>query len=422
METRHEVTEWKQAEAALRNSLAACDRAVNELADQKLALDQHATVAVTDVMGTITYVNDECCLFSQYSKDELIGKNYRVLNSGHHSREFFTEMYDAISNGRVWQGEIKKVAKDGSSYWEDTTIVPFVDADGRPWQYLAIGKNTTGSKLAAEAHAQSEKGLGRTVEELKHPNEELRHLVYVASHDLQEPLRMVACHAQLLARRYKGQLDPDADESIAFVIDGCNRMKALILALSAYSSVEINGESKHEVPAEDALRESLENLCATIKQSSAVVTYDSLPSISINHAQLVQIFQNLVGNAIKYRSARAPVIHISAAKNSSNEWMFAVRDNGMGIAPRHFERIFLFFQRLHGPEEFEGAGIGLAICKKIVERQGGRIWVESQPGEGSVFYFTLPSSVALQNGESIEQGRAIHKDPALLMHGNERLK
>ena len=392
METSHENTEWKQAKAVLKIGLAACERAVRELVDQKFALDQHAAVAVTDVAGTITYVNDKCCSVSQYSKDELIGKNYRILNSGHFSRECATPMYDVLKKGDVWQGEIENVAKDGSSYWENTTIVPFVDTDGRTWQYLSIGENITASKLVAEALVHSERRLGQTVEELKHSNEELRQLVYVASHDLEEPLRMVASHTQLLAKRYKGQLGSEADESIAFAIDGCNRMKALILALLAYSSIGTNGDSKHEIAAEDALKESLENLRAAIKHSGAEVTYESLPSITINHAQLVQVFQNLVGNAIKYRSASVPVIHVSAAKNSSNEWMFVVRDNGMGIAPRHFERIFLFFQRLHEPEEFEGAGIGLAICKKIVERQGGRIWVESQPGEGSTFYFTLPGS------------------------------
>jgi two-component system, chemotaxis family, sensor kinase Cph1 len=392
MEVVREATEWKQSEKALRNSLATCERVADALADQKFALDQHAGVAVTDLLGTITYVNDKFCAISQYSRDELVGKNHRMLNSGHHSEEFFAQMYTTIASGKVWHGEIKNLARDGSILWENTTIVPFGDADGGSQQYVAIRTDITGNKLAAEVLAQSEGRSVQAAEELKRSNEDLRQLVYVASHDLQEPLRMVASNVQLLSTRYKGQLEPDADELIAFAIDGCNRMQALILALLAYSRSGGSEASRHEVSTENALLESLENLRAAIKHSGAQITHDPLPSIVADHAQLVQVFQNLVGNAIKYRSAKIPLIHVSAVKNRSNEWMFLVRDNGIGIAPRHFERIFLFFQRLHGPEEFEGSGIGLAICKKIVERLGGRIWVESQPGEGAVFYFTLPSS------------------------------
>jgi two-component system, chemotaxis family, sensor kinase Cph1 len=392
MDVSREATEWKQSQNALRRSLATWEQVADALVDQKSALDQHAGVAVTDPLGTITDVNDKFCAVSQYSRDELVGKNCRIVNSRHHSKEFFAQMYSTIASGKVWQGEIRNLAKDGSIFWENTTIVPLVEADGSPRQYIAIMTDITANKLVAEVLSQSEGRLVHSAEELKRSNEDLRQLVSVASHDLQEPLRMVASNTQLLGTRYKGQLGSDADELLAFATDGCNRMQALILALQAYSRAGGSAESRCEVSTESALKESLENLRAAIKHSGAEVTHDSLPSIMTDHAQLVQVFQNLVGNAIKYRSAKTPQIHVSAAKNRSNEWMFLVRDNGIGIAPRHFERIFLFFQRLHGPEEFEGSGIGLAICKKIVERQGGRIWVESQPGEGAVFYFTLPSS------------------------------
>lgn len=410
MDQIHEVTEWKQAEEALRNSLATCERAVKGLADQKFALDQHAGVVVTDVLGIITYVNDKFCAVSQYSRDELVGKNHRILNSGLHTKEFFRQMYYTIANGKVWQGEIKSRAKDGSIYWGNTTIVPFVDAEETPWQYLAIRADITESKLAAEALAQSEdrraqtaeelrrsnQDLQRSNEDLRRSNEDLRQIAYVASHDLQEPLRMVVSYTQLLAQHYKGRLDPDADEFIALAVGGCNRMQALIRDLLTYSRVGANGESGHEASTENALQESLENLRTAIEESGAVVTHDSLPSITTNHAQLVQVFQNLVGNAIKHRSAKIPLIHVSAEKNRSQEWVFFVRDNGIGIAPQYFERIFVLFQRLHCREELEGNGIGLAICKKIVEQQGGRIWVESELGEGSIFYFTLPSSALPQ--------------------------
>ena len=237
---------------------------------------------------------------------------------------------------------------------------------------------------------KSEEHLVKTVGELKRSNDELQQFAYVSSHDLQEPLRMVASYTQLLAKRYKGRLDSDADEFIAFAVDGCNRMQGLIQDLLAYSRAGTNGKVFCEVSAEDALQQALTNLRITIEQSGAVVSHDSLPAIKTDETQLTQVFQNLIGNAIKYRSTEAPRVHVSAANNVSNEWIFSVRDNGLGIAPQYFERIFVLFQRLHGRNEFEGTGIGLAICKKVLERLGGRIWVESQPEKGSTFYFALP--------------------------------
>ena len=200
---------------------------------------------------------------------------------------------------------------------------------------------------------------------------------------------MVASYTQLLAKRYKGRLDSDADEFIAYAVDGSNRMKALIEDLLAYSRVGTNGRALREISSENALQLALTSLQVTVEESGAVVTHDLLPAITTDGTQLAQVFQNLVGNAIKYRSSEVPHVHVSAAKNGGNEWIFAVRDNGLGIDPQYFDRIFVLFQRLHGRAEFTGTGIGLAICKKILERLGGRIWVESQPEKGSTFYFAL---------------------------------
>jgi light-regulated signal transduction histidine kinase (bacteriophytochrome) len=230
----------------------------------------------------------------------------------------------------------------------------------------------------------------KTVGELKRSNDELQQFAYVASHDLQEPLRMVASYTQLLASRYQGRLDSDADDFIAFAVDGCNRMQRLIQDLLAYSRAGASGKALREISGDDALNGALANLRVTIEQSGAVVTHDPLPALRTDDTQLAQVFQNLVGNAIKYRSAEVPHIHVSATKNNGHEWRFSVRDNGLGIDPQYFERIFVLFQRLHRREEFEGTGIGLAVCKKILDRLGGRIWVESQPGMGSTFYFALP--------------------------------
>ena len=251
-----------------------------------------------------------------------------------------------------------------------------------------------GWSLQRESSRRSlaEEALRDKVKELNHSNEELGQFAYIASHDLQEPLRMVASYTQLLSRRYKGKLDADADEFIAFAVDGANRMQRLIQELLAYSRVGTKGKDLLDTSSEEALRQALINLRSAIEESGALVTHDPLPSVMADGGQLIQLFQNLVGNAIKYQSPGVPKVHIAAAKNGAKKWIFSVQDNGLGIDPQYFERIFGMFQRLHKREEFAGTGIGLAICKKIVERHGGSISVESQLGQGSTFHFALAGS------------------------------
>ncbi len=248
----------------------------------------------------------------------------------------------------------------------------------------AIRDITTRKK--AEAH------LLQNVEELNRSNEELEQFAYIASHDLQEPLRMVASYTQLLSRRYKGKLDSDADEFISFAVDGASRMQRLIRDLLAYSRVGTKGKDLLDISSEEALQEALLNLRGAIEEGGALLTHDPLPTVLADEMQLIQLFQNLVGNAIKYQGPGVPRVHISATKNGKKKWIFSVQDNGLGIDSQYFEKIFGMFQRLHKREEFAGTGIGLAICKKIVERHGGRISVESQPGQGSTFRFALTGS------------------------------
>src|SRR5208282_2062556 len=239
------------------------------------------------------------------------------------------------------------------------------------------------------ARKKAESQLLNKVEELNRSNEELGQFAYIASHDLQEPLRMVASYTQLLSRRYKGKLDADADAVISFAVNGANRMQRLIQDLLSYSRVGTKGQEMLEISCEGALDSALVNLRGAVEASGALVTHDTLPTVLADETQLVQLFQNLVGNAIKYQNSGIPRIHISAAKNGGKKWVISVKDNGLGIDPQYFEKIFGMFQRLHKREEFAGTGIGLAICKKIVERHGGSISVESQPGQGSTFRFAL---------------------------------
>lgn len=237
-----------------------------------------------------------------------------------------------------------------------------------------------------EAHQQQ---LTRQQHELERSNADLEQFAYAASHDLQEPLRMVISYTQLLAKRYKGRLDADADEFIAFALDGATRMQRLIRDLLAFSHVGTKGVVLREVPSEIALHEALVNLNDVIKQSSAKVTHDPIPVVIADETQLIQLFQNLIGNAIKYQNGEVPLIHISARGIGEGHWRFSVKDNGLGIDSKYFGKIFGMFQRLHGQNEYAGTGIGLAICKKIIERHGGSMSVESRLGHGSTFYFTL---------------------------------
>jgi len=236
---------------------------------------------------------------------------------------------------------------------------------------------------------QAEREIRRLNEDLLRSNRELEQFAYVASHDLQEPLRMVSSYTQLLAKRYEGKLDQDAHDFIHYAVDGANRMQRLIQDLLAYSRITTRASPFVPLDLHEALGEAVANLQTAINESDAMVTNGELPSVNADRTQLVQVFQNLVGNAIKFRKEEDPPrIHVGAERTGS-EWIISVKDNGIGIDPQYFNRLFAIFQRLHGKQEYPGTGIGLAICRRIVTRHGGRIWVESASGDGATFHFTM---------------------------------
>ena len=325
-----------------------------------------------------------------------------------------------ITSGKTEDIE-EKYLRDGQEIWVQTLKTPIKDKKGTITGLLGIFWEITERKRMEEAllkardeleerveerttelskantllkkeiaeRKQAEEKLKRYASELERSNQELQQFAYVASHDLQEPLRMVASYTQLLAERYKGKLDSDADEFIAYAVDGATRMQALINDLLTYSRVGTKGKDFKPIDCKTVLERTLDNLKKAVEESLAELTYEPLPTVMADDVQLGQLFQNLIGNAIKFRSEESPHIHISAERNE-DKWIFSVGDNGIGIDPEFTERIFIIFQRLHKRRDYPGTGIGLAVCKKIVERHGGRIWVESKPEKGSTFYFTIP--------------------------------
>jgi len=252
---------------------------------------------------------------------------------------------------------------------------------------LALAPIVDGGYVHIYGHDITERK--RAEEELKRSNAELEQFAYVASHDLQEPLRAVAGMVQLLQQRYQGQLDERANLYIAHAVEGATRMQTLINDLMAFSRVDPRGRPFAPVNVAAALRPALANLAVAVRESRATITHDELPTVLADSGQLTQLFQNLIGNALKFRGDQPPAIHVGAER-LADAWRFSVRDNGIGIEPQYAERIFVVFQRLHTRRAYPGTGIGLAICKKIVERHGGRIWVESEPGRGATFLFTIP--------------------------------
>jgi PAS domain S-box-containing protein len=344
-------------------------------------------MVVVNEAGEIVLLNLQAEKQFGYRRNELLGQKVtNIIPEGFAERLIADDLRsaeDALAQQIGTGIELIGQRKDRSEFPIELMLSPLGNAEGI--LVTAAIRDITARKAAAVLLLQK-------MEELYRSNEELGQFAYIASHDLQEPLRMVASYTQLLSRRYKGKLDSDADEFIAFAVDGASRMQRLIQDLLTYSRVGTKGKDLIETSSEDALRQALINLRGAIDESGALVTHDPLPAVMADEMQLIQLFQNLIGNAIKYQNGGVPHVHVAAAKSGAKKWMFAVRDDGLGIDSQYFEKIFGMFQRLHKREEFAGTGIGLAVCKKIVERHGGSISVESQLGQGSTFRFALAQS------------------------------
>ncbi len=338
---------------------------------------------MVDRRGTIVLVNSQIESLFGYTREELLGKSIEILvphasraTHPEHRERFFQEPTSrAMGVGRDLFG----LRKDGSQIPIEIGLNPIEDKGER--FVLASVVDITERK-------RSEELVREKVLELQRSNEDLQQFAYVCSHDLQEPLRVISNYTQLIAKRYRGQLDENADDFIQFVVDASKRMQGLINDLLIYSRVQSRSQEFREANCSTLISMAIANLSLAIQENQAQFVIDKMPTVIGDPTQLLQLFQNLLANAIKFRSESAPLIHVKVDKRFG-EWHFMIEDNGIGFDIQYAERIFVIFQRLHTREQYSGSGIGLSICKKIVERHGGRIWVESSPGRGTTFHFTL---------------------------------
>jgi PAS domain S-box-containing protein len=349
------------------------------------AVEQSPTsIVITDREARIEYVNAKFTELTGYTLEEALGRNPSILNSGQTPRETFQQMWTTILAGSEWRGEFHNRKKNGELYWEAVIISPLKNPAGAITHFVAVKEDITSSKQAGRI-------LNAALAELERSNRDLEQFAYIASHDLQEPLRLVSSFVQLLGQRYRGRLDADADQFIGFAVDGAQRMQTLIQDLLAYS--RMGREMRPFVPVDCGaiMAQVVQTLSLAIRDQQATVACDPLPTVPGDPIQLGQLFQNLVANALKFHRDEPPQVHVSAVLTKDrNFWQFAVRDNGIGIDAEFYDRIFVIFQRLHGRRKYPGSGIGLSICKKIVELHGGRIWVDSVKDRGTIFFFTLP--------------------------------
>lgn len=341
-----------------------------------------------DVNGVYTYISPQVRSILGYEPEELIGKTpFDVMpeDEARRAREFFERVMESLEPFSCFEN--KNLARDGRFVVLETGAVPFFDKSGALRGYRGIDRDITERKKAEEE-------LEKVLAELTRSNADLQQFAFIASHDLQEPLRAVTSYLQLLSRRITGKFGPEADSFVESAVDGAAKMERMIKDLLEFSRVNTAGGAFERVDSGTLLDAALDNLAAAVTESGAVVRRSQMPAIHADPSQFVRLFQNLIGNAIKFRRPGQPPVIDIGARETAEGWVFSVQDNGVGIAPENMGKVFVVFQRFHG-KEYAGTGLGLAICKKIVERHGGRIWVESAHGTGSAFCFTLPKKPIL---------------------------
>ncbi len=364
------------------------EKSLKELSDYKFALDQSSIVAITDQKGIIKYVNETFCKISQYSAEELIGQDHRLINSGYHPKEFIRDIWVTIANGQIWRGEIKNRAKYGSYYWVDTTIVPFLDENNKPYQYVAIRFDITERKKIEEEFKLLNEQLEKRVQ---NRTEELEAFSYSVSHDLRAPLRAVNGYAKMLEEDYSDKLDTEGNRLLGVIRDNAKKMGNLIDDLLAFSRLGRKPLLISRVNMNDLVKNILSDK-SKITVDHTEIKYGKLHDISADNSLIQQVMTNLIANAIKYSAkVEKPVIEINSVIEN-NHFIFSVKDNGAGFDMQYYDKLFGVFQRLHTGSEFEGTGVGLAIVKRIIDKHGGKVWGKGEVGNGATFYFSIPKN------------------------------
>jgi PAS domain S-box-containing protein len=354
-----------------------------ELTNIRYALDRSAIVAITDPAGRIIHVNDKFCEISKYSREELIGQNHRIINSGYHPPQFFIDLWKTISSGQIWEGEIRNRAKDGSFYWVYTTIVPFLNEKGKPYEYVSIRYEITSRKLAEEQ-------LIHYADKLEASNRELQDFASVAAHDLQEPLRKIQAFSDRLKNKYRELLGDDGKDYLDRMLGSAKRMQTLIDDLLSYSRITTQAQPFVPTDLNQVIEDVISDLEIRIENTHGKITHAELPKIDADPSQMRQLLQNILGNALKFHKPETPPeVHVDCEiKNGLCE--IRIRDNGIGFDEKYLDRIFTIFQRLHGKSQYEGTGVGLAVVRRIVERHRGQVTAKSALGQGTTFIIQLP--------------------------------
>jgi len=393
MQFEKSAFEIEQLEHALNYASHQIYSSNKDLTDIKLALDAHAAVGITDQDGKLTYVNDKFCDLTGYLKGELLGKNYSILSSGFHDDDFFKSLWDTIRRGRIWHGEIQDKRKDGSHYWVDATIVPFINKQGKPYQYVGIQTDITERKEATNELREYQEHLEEKVDErtykLKIANSELESFCYSVSHDLRAPLRSIDGFSQALLEDYSAQLDEQACNYLNRVCASSQRMGELIDDLLSLSKVVRSDMSTSSVSLGKLATRVIEQL--TERNPARKVDFNCISGciVSGDERLLLAMFENLIGNAWKFTSRTENAQIEFGVEHKEDRKVYYVRDNGAGFDEKYKHKMFEPFQRLHSNEEYEGSGIGLATVQRIVRRHEGEVWAESASGNGAIIFFTL---------------------------------
>jgi PAS domain S-box-containing protein len=379
-------------EQRVQKRTAELQAANASLGDFKAALDEHAIVAITDVAGTITYANDKFCQISKYSRAELVGQNHRIVNSGYHPPTFFDELWQTICSGHVWKGEIKNRARDGTIYWVNSTIVPFLGPDGKPLQFIAIRTDITKRKLAEEVINTLNSDLQSRAAELEAANKELEAFSYSVSHDLRAPLRAVDGFSRMILEDYSQQLGVDGQRMLGVIREETQRMARLIDDLLAFSRLGRQQVEPLPIDMHALAQEVYAELAGHEPQRQLRLDLHPLPTACGSEPLIRQVWVNLIANAIKFTQQREiGQIEIGAQDGADGTPVYYIKDNGAGFDMRYIDKLFGVFQRLHHQHEFPGTGVGLALVQRIVQRHGGHVWAEARIDHGAAFYFTLPN-------------------------------